>query len=351
MDKSIRFPHLGIYLSNVGKSIHIGGFEIAYYGIVIACAMVLGLCLAMWVAKKTKQDPDLYFDVALYAIPIALVGARLYYVIFSWDQYKDNLIHILYIREGGLAIYGGVIAAVITFYVYVKIKKENFWLMVDTGCVGLVLGQIIGRWGNFFNQEAFGCNTNSIFGMTGGTIQNWITNVYPTTNFYQNFGKTMDAATPVHPCFLYESFWCLLGFVVLAICGKKFRKFDGQIFIMYIGWYGLGRFFIEGLRVDSLVIGNMRISQLIAGICVVVSVILLLVIGGRVRRMGSDYQLYCNTEACKQMMAELDAKREASGKKAAASVALDSAKEPEDETSEPEETSEAKTDAPEENDK
>ena len=135
------------------------------------------------------------------------------------------------------------------------------------------------------------------------------------------------------------------------VCGKKFRKFDGQIFIMYIGWYGLGRFFIEGLRVDSLVIGNMRISQLIAGICVVVSVILLLVIGGRVRRMGSDYQLYCNTEACKQMMAELDAKREASGKKAAASVALDSAKEPEDETSEPEETSEAKTDAPEENDK
>ena len=187
--------------------------------------------------------------------------------------------------------------------------------------------------------------------MTGGTIQNWITNVYPTTIFYQNFGKTMDAATPVHPCFLYESFWCLLGFVVLAICGKKFRKFDGQIFIMYIGWYGLGRFFIEGLRVDSLVIGNMRISQLIAGICVVVSVILLLVIGGRVRRMGSDYQLYCNTEACKQMMAELDAKREASGKKAAASVVLDSAKEPEDKTSEPEETSEAKTDAPEENDK
>ena len=115
----------------------------------------------------------------------------------------------------------------------------------------------------------------------------------------------MDAATPVHPCFLYESFWCLLGFVVLAICGKKFRKFDGQIFIMYIGWYGLGRFFIEGLRVDSLVVGNVRISQLVAGICVVVSVILLLVIGGRVRRMGSDYQLYCNTEACKQMMAEL----------------------------------------------
>ena len=134
MDKSIRFPHLGIYLSNVGKGIDIAGFEITYYGIVIASAMVLGLCLAMWVAKKTKQDPDLYFDVALYAIPMALIGARIYYVLFSWDEYKDKLIHIFYIREGGLAIYGGVIAAVLTFYVYVKIKKENFRLMLDTGC-------------------------------------------------------------------------------------------------------------------------------------------------------------------------------------------------------------------------
>lgn len=128
MNTSINFPNLGIHLSNVGKSISIGGFEIAYYGMIIACGMILGLCIAMWVAKKTNQNPDQYFDVALYAIPIALIGARAYYVIFSWDQYKDNLIHILYFREGGLAIFGGVIAAVITFYVYVKIKKQNFWL-------------------------------------------------------------------------------------------------------------------------------------------------------------------------------------------------------------------------------
>ena len=155
MNTSINFPNLGIHLSNVGKSISIGGFEIAYYGMIIACGMILGLCIAMWVAKKTNQNPDQYFDVALYAIPIALIGARAYYVIFSWDQYKDNLIHILYFREGGLAIFGGVIAAVITFYVYVKIKKQNFWLMADTACVGLVLGQIIGRWGNFFQQRGF----------------------------------------------------------------------------------------------------------------------------------------------------------------------------------------------------
>ena len=147
MNTSINFPNLGIHLSNVGKSISIGGFEIAYYGMIIACGMILGLCIAMWVAKKTNQNPDQYFDVALYAIPIALIGARAYYVIFSWDQYKDNLIHILYFREGGLAIFGGVIAAVITFYVYVKIKKQNFWLMADTACVGLVLGQLFQQRG------------------------------------------------------------------------------------------------------------------------------------------------------------------------------------------------------------
>ena len=155
MNTSINFPNSwDSFNSNVGKSISIGGFEIAYYGMIIACGMILGLCIAMWVAKKTNQNPDQYFDVALYAIPIALIGARAYYVIFSWDQYKDNLIHILYFREGGLAIFGGVIAAVITFLCnMLKIKKQNFWLMADTACVGLVLGQIIGRWATFSTER------------------------------------------------------------------------------------------------------------------------------------------------------------------------------------------------------
>ena len=206
MDTSINFPNLGIYLSNVGKSISIGRFEIAYYGMIIACGMLLGLFLAMWVAKKTKQDPELYFDVALYAIPIALIGARAYYVIFSWDQYKDNLIHILYFREGGLAIFGGVIAAVITFYVYVKIKKQNFWLMVDTGCVGLVLGQIIGRWGNFFNREAFGGYTDGLFAMQLPL------NAVRTSDVTQEMMEHLQTIRgvqyiQVHPTLLYESLW------------------------------------------------------------------------------------------------------------------------------------------------
>ena len=150
MNTSINFPNLGIHLSNVGKSISIGGFEIAYYGMIIACGMILGLCIAMWVAKKTNQNPDQYFDVALYAIPIALIGARAYYVIFSWDQYKDNLIHILYFREGGLAIFGGVIAAVITFYVYVKIKKHGRHRMCRAG-----FGTDHRSLGQLFQQRGF----------------------------------------------------------------------------------------------------------------------------------------------------------------------------------------------------
>lgn len=277
MDKSIRFPHLGIYLSNAGKSIHIGGFEIAYYGIVIACAMVLGLCLVMWVAKKTKQDPDLYFDVALYAIPIALVGARLYYVIFSWDQYKDNLIHILYIREGGLAIYGGVIAAVITFYVYVKIKKENFWLMVDTGCVGLVLGQIIGRWGNFFNREVFGGYTDSLFAMQ---LPLNAVRASDVTQEMMDHLQTIDGVSyiQVHPTFLYESLWNV-GVLLILLFFTKRKKFDGEIFLMYLAGYGIGRFWIEGVRTDQLLIPGigLPVSQVLSAILAVGAVLLIFI--------------------------------------------------------------------------
>ena len=270
MNTSINFPNLGIHLSNVGKSISIGGFEIAYYGMIIACGMILGLCIAMWVAKKTNQNPDQYFDVALYAIPIALIGARAYYVIFSWDQYKDNLIHILYFREGGLAIFGGVIAAVITFYVYVKIKKQNFWLMADTACVGLVLGQIIGRWGNFFNQEAFGCNTTLPWGMYSEATRAYLMSSTVTVPK----GVVIDPNLPVHPTFLYESIWCFVGFFLLFRYIKK-RKFNGDITLRYLIWYGAGRFWIEGLRTDSLMLVpsiGLRVSQLVAGIAVVAGI-------------------------------------------------------------------------------
>ena len=277
MDTSINFPNLGIYLSNVGKSISIGRFEIAYYGMIIACGMLLGLFLAMWVAKKTKQDPERYFDVALYAIPIALIGARAYYVIFSWDQYKDNLIHILYFREGGLAIFGGVIAAVITFYVYVKIKKQNFWLMVDTGCVGLVLGQIIGRWGNFFNREAFGGYTDGLFAMQLPL------NAVRTSDVTQEMMEHLQTIRGVqyiqaHPTFLYESLWNT-GILLILLFFTKHKKFNGEIFLLYLAGYGIGRFWIEGLRTDQLLIPGigLPVSQVLSMIVAICSIIVILI--------------------------------------------------------------------------
>ena len=277
MDTSINFPNLGIYLSNVGKSISIGRFEIAYYGMIIACGMLLGLFLAMWVAKKTKQDPELYFDVALYAIPIALIGARAYYVIFSWEQYKDNLIHILYFREGGLAIFGGVIAAVITFYVYVKIKKQNFWLMVDTGCVGLVLGQIIGRWGNFFNREAFGGYTDGLFAMQLPL------NAVRTSDVTQEMMEHLQTIRgvqyiQVHPTFLYESLWNT-GILLILLFFTKHKKFNGEIFLLYLAGYGIGRFWIEALRTDQLLIPGigLPVSQVLSMIVAICSIIVILI--------------------------------------------------------------------------
>ncbi len=311
----IQFPKLGIDLHIDSTAFSIFGIDIQWYGLLITCGLLLAMLYAFRNMRSYGIHPDRAIDAIIGGIIGAIVGARAYYVILEWDSYAGDWKRIFNLRLGGLAIYGGLIGALVVGCLIAKIRKVRILPLLDLCGAGFLLGQGIGRWGNFFNQEAFGCNTNSIFGMTGGRIQSWISDVYPTTTFYHNFGETLDAATPVHPCFLYESVWCLLGFVLLAICGKKWRKFDGQIFLMYIGWYGLGRFFIVGLRVDSLVIGNMRISQMIAAICVVVSVILFIVIGGHVRRMGEDYQLYCNTDDCKAMMAEMDAKHNEEKKK------------------------------------
>lgn len=286
MDTSINFPNLGIHLSNVGKTVSIGGFEIAYYGMSIACGMLLGLCLAMWVAKKTRQNPDLYFDVALYAIPVALLGARAYYVIFSWDQYKDNLIHILYFREGGLAIFGGVIAAVITFYVYVKIKKQNFWLMVDTGCVGLVLGQIIGRWGNFFNREAFGGYTDGLFAMQ--LPLNAVRSSDVTQEMMEHLQTIRGVQyIQVHPTFLYESLWNT-GVLLMLLFFTKRKKFDGEIFLLYLAGYGIGRFWIEGLRTDQLLLPGigLPVSQVLSIVVAIWSIIVILIQRKKVRRQS-----------------------------------------------------------------
>ena len=271
MNKNINFPHLGIYLENVGKSISIFGFEIAFYGITIAAAMLAGLWIAMRTAKKTGQNPDLYFDMGMLAIFCALIGARAYYVVFAWENYKNNLLEIFNLRHGGLAIYGGVIGGAVAVYMFARMKKQKFLQLADTASVGLVLGQIIGRRGNFFNREAFGGYTDNLFAMQLplDAVYSWDV----TPEMMENL-RTAGGVQyiQVHPTFLYESLWNLMVLVLLAVYTKR-KKFDGEVFCLYLLGYGLGRAWIEGLRTDQLWIPGTEIpvSQVLAVVLVVVS--------------------------------------------------------------------------------
>lgn len=303
----IVFPKLGIDLHLSSTAFRIGNLSIQWYGILITLGLILAMVYAFTQVKKYGLHPDRVLDAIIGGIIGAIVGARAYYVLLNWQDYAGDWKSILNLRGGGLAIYGGIIGGLLVGCLVAKLRKVKILPLLDIVGIGFLLGQGIGRWGNFFNQEAFGCNTNSIFGMSGGKIQEWITYSYPNTTFYQNFGTVLDASQPVHPCFLYESLWCLLGFVLLAIFAKKIRRYDGQIFLIYIGWYGLERAFVEGLRTDSLVIGSIRVSQMLAILCVVVSVVLQIVFGARVKRMGTDYKMYKDTAESKAMLAQLDA--------------------------------------------
>lgn len=284
MDYNINFPNLNIYLDHVGKNIMIGNFSIAYYGITIAIGMLAGIAVASWMAKRTGQNPDTYFDLALIAIVCALIGARLYYVIFRWDYYKKDLFRILNVREGGLAIYGGVIAAVFTVFVFSKVKKLSFGKLCDTAGLGLVLGQVIGRWGNFFNREVFGGYSDGIFAM-----QLPLSAVRSSDLTDELLEHTVVIAgvkyVQVHPTFLYESFWnlCLLLFLIWF---TKRKAFDGEVFLLYLFGYGAGRFWIESIRTDQLLIPGIGypVSMAVAALCVIVSVVWIVVGHIRSRR-------------------------------------------------------------------
>lgn len=277
MTANINFPNLGIHMKNVGQSISVFGFEIAYYGIIIGIGVLAGIAIAALIAKKTGQDPDTYYDLAIYAVILSVIGARIYYVIFSWDSYKNDLLSIFNIRQGGLAIYGGVIAAIITVFVYAKVKKIPFGLLTDTAGPGLILGQIIGRWGNFFNREAFGEYTNGPFAMQlpmDAVRSSDITEkMLEHTEVIDNIRYIQ-----VHPTFLYESLWnvCVLAIMLWWI---KRKQFDGQVFLIYLFGYGIGRFWIEGLRTDSLMFfgTGLRVSQVLAILMAVGAVVINLV--------------------------------------------------------------------------
>ena len=286
---SINFPNLGIHLEHVGKSISIFGFEIAYYGIIIGIGMIAGVLIAAAEAKRTKQNSEDYFDLAIFAIVFAIIGARLYYVIFSWENYKDDLLSIFNIREGGLAIYGGIIAAVITVIVFAKIRQLSAWKLMDTACLGLIAGQMIGRWGNFFNREAFGDYTNNVFAMH---LPVDAVRASDITEKMQEHIRLIDGVSyiQVHPTFLYESLWCL-GVLIFLNFYKRYKKFDGEVFFMYLFGYGLGRVWIEGLRTDQLCIPGIGwpVSQVLAGVLVVAAPVVIYL--GR-RRAGKVHRRF-----------------------------------------------------------
>lgn len=277
MTTNISFPNLGIYLENVGKTITVFGFDIAYYGIIIGIGIFSGILLAAHEAKRSGQNPDTYYDLAMYAVILSIIGARVYYVIFSWDDYKDNLLDIFNIRQGGLAIYGGVITAIITVLVFSKIKKLSFGQLCDTAGLGLILGQIIGRWGNFFNREAFGEYTDNLFAMR--LPLDAVRNSDVTELMRENI-EVLDGVSyiQVHPTFLYESLWNL-GVLILLLLWRKHKRFEGEIFLMYLFGYGVGRFWIEGLRTDQLLLPviGLPVSQVLAAILVVVSSVVLII--------------------------------------------------------------------------
>lgn len=276
MDMEINFPNLGIYLDHVGKNISIFGFSIAYYGIVIVTGMMIAIWIAQREAKRTGQNPEQYLDLAMIGIAAGILGARIYYVVFAWDYYKDDLLSIFNIRQGGLAIYGGIIGACIAVVIYSRKKKQSFGLLMDTASMSIVFGQIMGRWGNFFNREAFGDYTNNLFAMqlpVSAVRANEITQKMWDHVVTVNGVEYIQ----VHPTFLYESLWNV-GVLLFLFWFRKRKKFNGEVFLMYLIGYGLGRIWIEGLRTDQLLLPVMGlpVSQLLSG-CLVAGCTILVV--------------------------------------------------------------------------
>lgn len=241
---TIEFPGLWGLKFNISKeAFSVFNIPIFWYGIIIAFGFLLAVLLAMRSSKKYGLEPDNIIDLVLYAAPVAIVTARLYYVVFSWESFKDNPLDIFDTRKGGLAIYGAVLGAIVVAYIFARVKKIGVFKLFDHCAPYLILAQGIGRWGNFVNQEAYGTYTNLPWGMTGSEIGN----------------------NPVHPTFLYESLWNIAIFLFL-IWYRNRKKLQGEVFFLYMILYGFGRFWIEGLRTDSLMLGSLRVSQLLAAV-------------------------------------------------------------------------------------
>lgn len=314
----IYFPNSGLFengikIDNVMFTIPGLNLEIYWYGFLIALGMVLAMIYAYRRVRKFGLEPDRFTDMVLAGFIGGIIGARAYYVVFSLDKYLTDegtfdLWAALSIRDGGLAIYGGVIGALIFGLLVAKIRKVKIAPLLDLAGLGFLIGQCIGRWGNFFNQEAFGSKTSLPWGMVSKDILNELYFFYYPENVSVITNRALDMIA--HPCFLYESLWCLVGFLALHFYSKH-RKFDGEIFLLYIGWYGLGRFWIEGLRTDSLYLVNtetlkLKVSQLVAGTCVIFAAALLIYMYVTVKKKG--YTFYYATDESKELLRLYDEK-------------------------------------------
>ena len=270
MEMSIRFPHLNLNLEYVGRSFQIFGFEITIYGILIAAGMLLGIFLVVLEARRKNQDQDKYLDMMIISLAAAVAGARLFYVGFSQNLYNGNVMDMLNLRNGGSAFYGGLFAGTVAAAIFCKITKLPFMEMADTAAPGILLGQIIGRWGNFFNRESFGEYTDSIFAMQLpiSAVRSGEVTAAMRENLITESGISY---IQVHPVFLYESIWCLF-LLILILAVRRRKKFQGELFFRYLSGYGLGRFFFEWLRTDKLLIPGTKI-----GICLVISALLFLI--------------------------------------------------------------------------
>ena len=266
MTDVISFPGLGLEFEINRVAFSLGSIDIYWYAVIIATGFMLALFFAFKNFPKFGIDSDRAIDVVFFAMIFGIIGARLYYVAFQWDAYKDNLIEILNIRGGGLGFYGGIIGGIIGLIIGCKLRGQNVLAFLDVAGGAVLIGQGIGRWGNFVNSEAFGSNTNLPWGMTSPKIA-----AYIERHSEEVMGAVMDPNVPVHPTFFYESLWCAIGLLVFCYVMKK-RKFDGQMLLFYLGWNGFGRMLIEGLRTDSLMIGPFRISQLLGALMCIFAV-------------------------------------------------------------------------------
>ena len=247
--------------------------NIKFYGVIIAFGFLLAALFGGRMAYKWRISLDKMLDVLIYGTIAGIIGARLYYVIFQWSYYKEHLSQIFAIWNGGLAIYGGIIGGLLAALIVCKVRKINILNLLDMGGISLLIGQGIGRWGNYMNQEAYGTNTDAPWGMWSKKIA---ADIIENRAELAARGIYMDPTKPVHPTFLYEFLWCMLGFLILFVIYKKFRKFSGQLFLGYGAWYGFGRMIIEGFRTDSLYISgtNIRVSQLFSAVLATVCLVL-----------------------------------------------------------------------------